>query len=874
MPAASKKVVQSIKEIVDKNCTDTEIYLVLCDCNMDADTAIQKLLSQDTFHQVKSKRGRRKEMKETQESKARDNNNGYRGVKVGGEYNVGHVPSQFSYNDLGKAAYRKENGLVATLEPSSSTLIYRVKTSNEQPSSNNDSCNAEDRRKATGSGDTISSSVQLSSGTQAAWSGGTSGHVSMADIVRMGRPHNRGSQIPMETSYTPQDVVDKVNSSQHRRKPSCDSSSSPPEVHQGLQRPHMSRVSETIHESGLKASFHDEWPVFEQQTAADGSFTFNVSNTSSTEMFSNQSYFFGDGTNLTEDHKLEDVQVSGRDAANKNPGSYCAESAFPCRRQENVSSAVGGSRCGDGLLKDITHDSWRSMNDHREGTGSGFHLPFPNGAAPLNDEVFSATVNLQQLSLGKEEPEVPPSQDNHAVLFPEYMQALAADCSHLSFGTYKSGPYNAVSGPLESTSIKTDLEEIRHENPEDLGEILRDEQLGSMSATHRLTGGVVIHKMPVYSEPELLRQNIHEESHGCEYTHPSSVPDSNFKEPQELGSLGVRIHPKARNLSSLHMELQASSTTLPMDLLASTIQSSRDSDYAKSSFLGTQSMPLRFGSTVSYTSNPSISQSEVTSPRAFSLPMSYSPTLPGATIAPQPALSHHLSANLYSQPTVSLEGLTNLTGYPAVPQNYASNPSAAFHQAYQDSSVFHDSLSSMGYSHPQYRTGASRSNLSSSESNMSGYGGFVSAANFPGSVLQAAAPIVSAGGYDVLHSQYQERNNYTTLHQNDGSSRMMSALPDNGHFGLQGHGQLLSGYPHGQQQLSRDYRSLWQLNNYQQGQQQLSQEYGALFHAKSYHSQAGIPSEQPHQSHIDLSFSSSQEGSAPKQLQQLWQQSY
>ncbi|KAL9394713.1 hypothetical protein Peur_013998 [Populus x canadensis] len=425
----------------------------------------------------------------------------------------------------------------------------------------------------------------MSSGTQAACSGVTAGHVSMANIVRMGRPYNKGSQITSVTSYTPQDVVDSVSSSQYCRKPSCDSSPSPPVMHQGLQCSHPSQVAETIHDSHVSASFHDEWPVFDQQTAADG-------------------------TNLTEDCQLEEVQVSESDAANKNPVSNCAESAFPCRRQENVNSAVGDSCWGDGLLRDTSYDSRRCMNDRWEGTGSGVQLPFPNVAAPLNDEVSSAAADLQQLSLGKEEPAVPPSEDNHAV------------------------------------------------NPELLVEYLQDEQLGSMSDTHRLTGGVGIHKL-LFSPPELMRESIHEVPHGHEYTHPTSIPDSNFKKTQELGfPLGVRIHSKAKNLSSLHMILnldillkQASSTSIPKDLLASTIQSSRYSEYAKSSFIGTQSMSS-FGSTVSSASNPAISQSEVLSRSAFSLSVSCSPTLPGVTLAPQPTLSQHLSANLSSQPAV------------------------------------------------------------------------------------------------------------------------------------------------------------------------------------------------------------------------------
>lgn len=149
---------------------------------------------------------------------------------------------------------------------------------------------------------------------------------------------------------------------------------------------------------------------------------------------------------------------------------------------------------------------------------------------------------------------------------------------------------------------------------------------------------------------------------------------------------------------------------------------------------------------------------------AFSLPMSYSLTLPSASAVPQTTLPQHLSTNLHNQSIVSLEELANLTGYPSVPRNYARNPSA-FQQAYQDSTVFHDSLSNMGYSHAQYKTGVSRSNLPMSDVNISGYGGLGIPANFPGAVLQAAAPTVSAGGYDIFHSQYQDRNNFTTRQQ-------------------------------------------------------------------------------------------------------------
>lgn len=144
--------------------------------------------------------------------------------------------------------------------------------------------------------------------------------------------------------------------------------------------------------------------------------------------------------------------------------------------------------------------------------------------------------------------------------------------------------------------------------------------------------------------------------------------------------------------------------------------------------------------------------------------MSCSTTLPSANLVPQTTLPQRLPANLYAQSTVSLEELTNLTGYPSMPQNYSRNPTA-FQQAYQDNTMFHDSLSNMGYSYAQYKTGASRSNLPFSDVNISGYGGLGIPGNFPGAILQAAAPTGSAGGYDNFHSQYQERNNFITHQQ-------------------------------------------------------------------------------------------------------------
>lgn len=100
---------------------------------------------------------------------------------------------------------------------------------------------------------------------------------------------------------------------------------------------------------------------------------------------------------------------------------------------------------------------------------------FPGDSASLTDDasvaVSSATVSLQQLSIEKNEPVVPPAEDNCAVVLPNYLQALAADCSHLSFGTYRSGnasaPYKApgcytVINDLEETSAGRDKPPAAH----------------------------------------------------------------------------------------------------------------------------------------------------------------------------------------------------------------------------------------------------------------------------------------------------------------------------------------------------------------------------------------------------------------------------
>lgn len=102
---ATRKMIQNLKEIVS-NCPETEIYAVLRECNMDPDDAFQRVLSQDTFHEVKSKLERRKEMKETEELRPRFTYSGStRGTRSASERNGWSGSSQANYEE-GNVAHK------------------------------------------------------------------------------------------------------------------------------------------------------------------------------------------------------------------------------------------------------------------------------------------------------------------------------------------------------------------------------------------------------------------------------------------------------------------------------------------------------------------------------------------------------------------------------------------------------------------------------------------------------------------------------------------------------------------------------------------------------------------------------------------------
>ncbi|KAL1104079.1 hypothetical protein V6Z11_D04G043200 [Gossypium hirsutum] len=815
MSASVKKVVQNLKEIVNNSCTDWEIYAVLRDCNMDPSDAVQRLLSQDTFHEVKSKRERRKEMKETQEQKTRANSRASsRGVRDGSEHSFGQSRSMLISNELGKAACKKENVSVSYIPYSASSKLCAMgQTWNEQPSPQRNSFNADYRRQSIGTGDMIDSSMQPSYGSHSSWVGSTLQHVAMADIVKMGRPKSKGSEMPCETSYSPQDAV-PPNSTINQIKPSLATSDSNLGTGQDLHSD-----LNTISESGMKSSQHgfdNEWAVNEpMMTSSDIGGT----------RYSNQTCFHGNRANLSNNCWSDTIIVSESNVARKNLSPNHVSSVQASNKQMFMSDSGGTSEYDDDLRKDTSSpDSYGQTYEPLEGRGS--NASAPNPAASLSDDAIKAAssiaVNLQQLSLGKEERAVTPKEDNRGVVLPDYLQAFSADCSHLSFGTYKSGKSTALSQPQTSSSLMNDLEETlatsngcsSSMNLSSRNLVYHDEVDFD---SHRATADARNDNSPKFSQPELRKLDIPDASTlGNDYISCASIPGSSFKNIQQSSFMSFVIDPNARNLPILPNKVESYSNTLPSDLLAVAIQSTKARDPA--ACLASQSISSRYIGSASSVKNPIASMSQPSSL-----------ALEGANPATGPVLKEHLYAYSYPQ-----------TGYRAVPQGHTYTPSA-LQQEFPNGNVFHES------------------HMETNLENSSGS---------PGSFLHdlLADSAGSKVAYDdFLCSQYSKGGaNFNLLQQNDGSatwdyrhgSRTTSTIPDNAYYSLNGQNPQHAGY--------------------QQAQQLAQQLHEALGYPSIYNSHAAMAIEQPQQQQQnfrDLILNDLQ-GPSPRQLPQTWQHNY
>ncbi|XP_068496152.1 uncharacterized protein [Phaseolus vulgaris] len=824
IPASSRKMVQSLKEIVS-NFPDHEIYATLKDCNMDPNEAVSRLLSQDPFHEVKSKREKKKEIKDPIDSRSRgsgtSNTSSRGGGRAGTDRHGGRgSANQFGSSDSGlqgKPAYKKENGAPSYGGSTSSASSVLGNNANRRPVSYSDSV-ATEKTYALGISDGPSSSSQRP-GLQSAWMG-NAGQVSMADIVKMGRPQAR-----------PSVHHSSIQSGNHQNillPPAV----SDDNLH-SLQG-YASKVSETNTNQGHALSENvpqnDDWSCIENQHDVRG--YEDVDAHASSEYYANSSNF------------------AETDWQQKNPlDEYEAE---------------------DGSVENADNDEYASISaksTSEDNTGA-------------EDDVSSVAANIEQLNIQRDDQGTEQEDENPSVVIPNHLQLHTPECMNLSFGSFGSG--NPLSGPgsftsrplkskLEETSGATDVSTIENSdtrNPDFYG----DEHLATTTSDGNLvqvtgvSAGTFEHTSISQEAlkpeaPEIVQENQYpfpSQSHGFAYENVHQ-PEVTFPPSQTSSQM--------QNLASFSGVMQAHTNSLPNALLASTVQTARE-DIPYLPFPATQSMPTKYSSIASSIGGSSITMSEALRASGISTPQPNAQNLSGASVATGPALPQHLPVHPYSQPTLPLGHFANMISYPFLPQSYTYMPSA-FQQTFPGNSTYHQSLAAML---PQYKNNVSASSLPQSAAIPPGYG-FGSSTSIPGgnfSLSPPAAPTGTTIGYeDLINSQFKDSNHMISLQQNDNSPmwvqgpgpRTMSAVPPSNYYSMQGQSQQQAG-------------GFRQRQQQQQQQQQPSQHFGSLGYPNFYQSQSGISLEHQPQNPREASLGGPQSQPSKQSQQQLWQNSY
>ncbi|XP_050226736.1 uncharacterized protein LOC126676556 isoform X2 [Mercurialis annua] len=620
-----------------------------------------------------------------------------------------------------------------------------TQSTKEQPPSQSDSLDADRRSQTVGTGATYFPE-KTSGESQVAMVGGLSGHDSVADVVKMGQLHSKGSHMKVDASCRLQDI--ETPDSYFHISASYDSLLSSKGIHQDLEGQRHTNVSEIIQQSRdiiSQQDYENKWPMIKQQTAVNRSSTLNIPTASDVGLLPHHTYSLSDDTKLHKNCQSKDVQVS-----QSSVDSYIVESNSPSSNMVDTYGSRSDSPCNDGSLKDmISYGSSRCINELLKGKGSD--------SAPLNlnDEISSSAVSLQQLSLGEDIKAAPLPEDR------SNMQDIAAGCENSSF--------TELSCPLVSDPLKSNLEVTAMDDGSSiLFGSLSGEELRFMSAAHPSTGNVWHQDLPEVLQPESSRQNINEfYSHGHDFNPLKSLStfsSKNIQEPNFPPTLV--IEPQDRDLTQ---DLQPIKLPSLEEILASITS---DFDGLNSSFAEAPPSPSRHGDILCGV-NSTTPMNEIANSGFFSgmsLPLGHAP--------PQNLSAHSLSSNL--------------TAFPTGPQPYIHTRSA-INQAYQDSSTYNDPSEGMTYNYQKIE-GIPSFSSPLSNAKVFGYGHVGNPTNFAGSFVNnlPTTPNAAAAGYD-------DRLNVQHVQQNDGFSsrghvaglRALPLVPDN-RYNLLSHGQLLS----------------------------------------------------------------------------------
>ncbi|CAI0451965.1 unnamed protein product [Linum tenue] len=726
IPAGSRKIVQSLKEIV--SCPEAEIYAMLKECNMDPNEAVNRLLTQDPFREVKSKREKKKENKDTTDIRPRGANNVTHRGSRGSSDRYGRAGSnQYGSTESGvlhgKSAYRKENGAHAYAGSTSYASATAGNNSGWRAQFPSDSSSAENKTPTVSTGDGLSSLVQPTPGIQSGWVA-VPGQVSMADIVKMGRPQSKASGLPTHT----------VNERHGWSSAHNDMHSSENSVH---------KVSEMHNEPEASAShvYSNDWPSIEQPSGVNVSSFMEAPtdpevyvNSSSLPLVREDDHVRSepDETQSEEDDLVETLNES-----QVGPPSVSS-------RHIQEDGTGGSSLFNNDLYENISsYQSHRHTFEHNDGSSS-------------------VAANLQQLSLQNEDKVGPPEEDNPVVIIPD----------HLGSGLSVPFGSSALANNLEETSDTVEASTAGHSDARD-PEYYADEHLRSTTEddlVHRSSNvNAGNYDSPAVPQPQVLQEETQEAAQGNQYAFASSTPGYNYENTQHLDASFNSQQPSSQmqNIAAFS-SVMAYSNSLPSALLASNVPTGREPDLPYSPFPATQSMPTKYGTTASSISGPSMSMPEALRASSISTPQpNQQQSLGGGAVATGPALPQQLAVHPYSQPGLPLGHYANMIGYPFLPQSYAYMPSpSAYQQTFAGNSNYHQSLAAML---PQYKNTGSVSSLPSQSAAVpSGYGfgnsSSIHSGNFP--LNTPAAPAGTNIGYDdVLNSQYKDSNHLMSLQQ-------------------------------------------------------------------------------------------------------------
>ncbi|CAK9133186.1 unnamed protein product [Ilex paraguariensis] len=811
IPAEWKKTVEWLKEMVNNTFCEQEIYAMLNECDMEPNEAAQRLLSQDTFHVVKKKRDRRNE--DAQESRNQDNcSSSYRAARNGNDCSVEHSwPMHMSSKDTKESA-----SLVPQLSSSSTSVGWNNMTQHNYIQDDvtartlYDSGLANNKRRVRKTNHATSSSLQPP-GIQPACFGDPV-HVSMVDIVKTVRLHGNAANLPTsmpEASFLPLDTVAPKFSGNFVKDPPY-STPSREECQQVLCFENVSKTEMTCDpgNNARQSSMRDECSQVQPVMAASEVYV----PASETKMQSNS----GDGTNSSFGHQFHDIKVSKVNVAMENISTNCIRPVSASNCQMIIESDGSPSHFSCDTCQDLSsYDPHMLTFEQEKGLDGGSHLLFQKHSATSKNEVNKAVslaaANLQQLNL-LEDLGVPPTDDGNAVVIPDDLKVPNADCSHLTFGTYRSGIGPAFSASLPSNPLRSGLQagsvlatngtsvahlDVRKQEYHDLGQLI------SISDAYRAAIIAGNCSAPSSPELELSKPNNLEAADGhlpssrCDYISETSQQPNltlhNLQSNQEMG-----------NIFPVPTGMKAKSNSTHTDLLASAIHPISKYDIPYSSLIVKDLVPARQRA-VSSGSSPTVLMPQALESGFTSVPQPTLSNLPQSGIATGAALTQHPTKDPYSRPSLSMGHDADTIGCPSLPQGYTYMTSALQQECHGGSPKYKSPTAvqngNMNYNIPMCE---GLSSLPQYADITPGY------ARFARSFQQnpSTSPARAAMSYDdILSPQSNNQNDYITPQENDYSvmwaygtgSRSPPPLPGSTHNGFQEHNLPFGEYQRSQQ---------------------------------------------------------------------------